>query len=153
MNQQTKYWSLTWNKTKDRKKLPHEQKLINFFNKYCLVAIFQYELGTIKGNKHVQGVFTLEGPRQSKQTVLNLFSVYFGDNYGVSLSPVGNKEGIIRYVTKEEGRLKGPYKAGKNCIFDIEMSKIPLKHWQKNLFDYLTSDELPKLRDRKVIWV
>ena len=31
MNQQTKYWSLTWNKTKDRKKLPHDQKLINFY--------------------------------------------------------------------------------------------------------------------------
>lgn len=152
MNQQKRNWSLTWNKTKDRKQLPHEQKLINFFNKYCLDADFQYETGTIKGKVHIQGIFTLEGPRQSKQTVLNLFSSYFGDYHGVSLSPTGNMEGALRYVTKEEGRVKGPFKAGKNHLFDIKISQTPLRDWQKDLYEYIIAEK-PKLMNRKVIWV
>jgi len=153
VNHQTKYWSLTWNKTKDRKRLPHEQKLINFFNKYCTEALFQYEIGTIKGKEHIQGVFTLLGERQSKTATLKMFEMYFGDYYGLTLNPVGDRLATDKYVTKEEGRVKGPFKAGRNHMFDEEMSKKPLRHWQKNLFELLTSDELPNLKDRKVIWV
>jgi hypothetical protein len=153
VNHQTKYWSLTWNKTKDRKRLPHEQKLINFFNKYCTEALFQYEIGTIKGKEHIQGVFTLLGERQSKTATLKMFQMYFGDDYGLTLNPVGDRLATNQYVTKEEGRVKGPFKAGRDYMFDEEMSKKPLRHWQKNLFELLTSDELPKLKDRKVIWI
>jgi len=115
--------------------------------------LFQYEIGTIKGKEHVQGVFTLLGTRQSKTATLKMFEMYFGNDYGLTLNPVGDRLATNNYVTKEEGRVKGPFKAGRDYMFDEEMSKKPLRHWQKNLFELLTGDELPNLKDRKVIWV
>jgi len=153
MNANTKYWSLTWETNIEQKKIPDEIELILFLNQICTEACFQYEEGTLKKKLHIQGVISLEGPRLSKISTLNLFKKNFKNTSGLTLTPVYDRVAINAYVTKTEGRVKGPFYAGKNEVFDTNMEKKPLKHWQKNLFELLTSEELPKLKDRKVIWV
>lgn len=153
MSTNTKYWSLTWETNIKQKKIPDEDKLITFLNQICTEACFQYEEGTLKRQLHIQGVISLEGPRQSKIATLNLFREHFKNIAGLTLTPVYDKVAISAYVTKPEGRIKGPFYAGKNERFDMTISKLPLRHWQQNLFELLISDELPNLKDRKVIWV
>lgn len=153
MNNYTKYWSLTWETNIAQKKIPEEDILINFFNEFCTEATFQYEIGALKQKEHIQGVFTIEGARQSKIATLKLFTENFKNISGLTLTPVYDRVAINAYVTKDEGRVKGPFYAGKNHKFDTNMAKTPLRHWQKTLFELLTSEELPQLKDRKVIWV
>jgi len=153
MHRNTKYWSMTWDTNVKQKSIPKTEKLKRFFDQTCTEATWQYEIGSIKQKEHVQGVFTLEGPRQSNVATLKVFSDYFGNISGLTLKPVYDRVAINAYVSKEEGRVSGPYYAGKNVSFDINMAETPLRTWQKKLFDLLTSDKLPMLKNRKVIWV
>jgi hypothetical protein len=68
----TKFWSLTWDTNIKQKKLPNEEALLSFFDRVADECVFQYEKGAQKKKEHVQGVFTLSGPRQSKTNVLRL---------------------------------------------------------------------------------
>jgi hypothetical protein len=153
MNRNTKKWSMTWETNVKQKSIPDEYKLKEFFDSHRMEAEWQYERGSEKKKLHIQGYFILDTERQSQIATLNLFRAYFKNTSGLTLKPVYDMVAIQKYVTKEEGREKGPFKAGVNYMFDEEMSKKPLRHWQKNLFELLTSDELPNLKDRKVIWV
>jgi hypothetical protein len=153
MNTNAKEWSLTWEPNIAQKKIPDEDVLMDFLDRISIDHTFQYEIGSKKGKEHIQGTFTLIGPRQSKKSTLDLFRERFKNVSGLTLSPVHDRFAINAYVTKDEGRTRGPFYGGKNNCFDTNMAKTPLRHWQKKLFEFLTSDELPKLKDRKVIWV
>jgi hypothetical protein len=154
MNTNTKNWSFTWGTTINKKKLTNEVKLVNFFNVNAEVATFQYELGEIRKKEHIQGMFTIAGPRQSKSNVLKMFEVYFQTKEGLTISPVYDRVALNAYVTKEAGRTKGPFYAGKNEMYDKTICGTDnLRSWQKGLFEILTGPEKEKLKDRKVIWV
>jgi len=153
MNTNTKYLSLTWDTNKLQKKIPQAFELSAFLDGIASEAVFQYEKGEIKGKTHIQGTFTLEGPRMSKKETLNAFRKRFVNVSGLTLSPVYDKLAISAYVTKPEGRIAGPFYAGKNEVNNMEMRNSDLREWQRNLFEILTSDELPALKDRKVIWI
>lgn len=51
----TKYWSLTWETNIFQKTIPDEHELLCFLRKHCSDAIFQYEKGTLKEKLHIQG--------------------------------------------------------------------------------------------------
>lgn len=153
MHTNTKYWSVTWDTNISQKKIPEEFALKEFLNQICSEACFQYEIGSEKGKLHIQGAFTLEGPRMSKTATLNLFKSRFKNIIGLTLKPVYSRLAIQAYVTKPEGRVKGPFYAGKNELHDLGFSKMQLRKWQQQLYDLLISEELPRLKDRKVIWV
>lgn len=153
MGSETKYWSLTWDTNIKQKKLPNEDALLSFFDEVADECIFQFERGKKKGKLHIQGVFTLLGPRQTKKRVLDLFQKEFKNIAGLTISAVYDKLAIKAYVTKEEGRVKGPYYGGKSMFYNKEMAKAKLRNWQQELFDILTGEEQEMLRDRKVIWV
>jgi hypothetical protein len=52
-------------------------------------------------------------------------------------------------VTKEAGRTKGPFYAGKmKCMIKLSTSTDNLRSWQKGLFEILTGPEKGKLKDR-----
>lgn len=153
MNTQTKYWSLTWDTNIKQKKLPNEEALLSFFDRVAEECVFQYEKGTVKQKEHVQGTFTLCGQRQSKTIVLRLFASTFKNIHGLTLSPVYDKFAIKSYVTKEQGRTKGPFYGGKKEMYDKQMATTKLKKWQRQLFEVLTGEGHEELKDRKVIWV
>ena len=54
-NNNTKYWSLTWETNILQKTIPDEHELLCFLRKHCSDAIFQYEKGTLKEKLHIQG--------------------------------------------------------------------------------------------------
>jgi hypothetical protein len=56
-------------------------------------------------------------------------------------------------VTKEEGRVKGPFYGGKKEMYDKHFATSKLGKWQQQLFEILTGDQKEILKDRKVIWV
>jgi hypothetical protein len=153
MNKETKYWSLTWDTNIKQRKLPNEEVLLSFFDKVADECVFQFEKGKTKGKLHIQGVFTLLGPRQSKKNTLELFQKKFKNIAGLTISPVYDKIAIKAYVTKEQGRVKGPFYGGKMEMYDQEMAKMKLRQWQKELFEILTGEDQKMLRDRKVIWI
>lgn len=153
MNTNTKYWSLTWQPNKLQKKIPGELDLIELFNRISEEAKFQYERGSEKGKIHIQGVFTLAGPRQSRTKTLELFKQRFKNISGLTLTPVYDKVAINAYCEKQEGRVKGPFYAGKKEFYNMDVANSKLRNWQQQLFDLLRSEELSKLKDRKVIWI
>lgn len=153
MNTNTKYWFFTWDTNIKQKKLPDEEALLSFFDRIADECVFQYEKGAKMQKEHVQGTFTLCGPRQSKIRVLNAFKDTFKNISGLTLSPVYDKVATKSYVTKDEGRTRGPFYGGKKTMYDKEFAKSGLRKWQKLLFGILTSDRQRILRDRKVIWV
>ena len=153
MNTNTKYWSMTWESNISQKKIPEELALKEFLDGICSEACFQYEIGSEKGKLHIQGTFTLEGTRMSKSGVLSLFRNRFKNVGGLTITPVYDKLAIQAYVTKLEGRVKGPFYAGKNEMHNIEFSEMKLRKWQQQLYDLLISEELQNLKDRKVIWI
>lgn len=153
-NNNTKYWSFTWQTNIHQKNIPDEEVLLCFLKKHCSDAIFQYEKGTLREKLHIQGKITYAGPRTSKVALLNLFRTNFKNVEGLTISPVRSKEGLEDYVMKSEGRVKGPFFLGNSIIkqqFSMKQSK--LRTWQQDLYKMLLSDKLPEYKDRKVIWV
>ena len=144
---------MTWEPNISQKKIPEELALKEFLDGICYEACFQYEIGSEKGKLHIQGTFILESARMSKSGVLSLFRSRFKNVGGLTITPVYDKLAIQAYVTKVEGRVKGPFYAGKNNINDLEFSKMKLRKWQQQLYDLLLSEELQNLKDRKVIWI
>jgi peptidyl-tRNA hydrolase len=72
---------------------------------------------------------------------------------GLTLSPVYDSVAIKSYVTKDEGRVKGPFYGGKKEMHDIQMAESKLRKWQEQLFNIITGEQQEMLKDRKVIWV
>lgn len=153
MNTQTKYWSITWDTNSRQKKIPNEDTLLNFLNRISDDCVFQYEIGARRKKEHIQGVFTLSGRRQSKISVLRMFERSFKNVYGLTLTAVYDKIAIRSYVTKEEGRTRGPFYGGKKDMFDSNFAKAKLRSWQYELFKIMTGENKEILKDRKVILV
>jgi peptidyl-tRNA hydrolase len=153
MHRNTKYWSLTWQTNLRQKKIPDEHKLTEFMNYVCTTACFQYEQSPVSNKIHIQGAFTLDGTRRSKTAVLELFKESFKNVKGLTISPVYDKFAVQAYVTKSEGRVKGPFYVGNKELFEMNSSKSKLRDWQLDLYNILTSEKLEELKDRKVIWV
>lgn len=144
---------MTWEPNVAQKIIPDEHEMMLFLKEHCSDATFQYEKGLLKGKIHIQGVITYSGPRISKVGLLNVFRTHFGNIGGLTISQVYDKVAIAAYVTKEEGRVKGPFFLDNTDQIGFSMRNQTLKPWQQELFNILTSDELASLKDRKVIWV
>jgi len=137
-----------------QKKLPNENKLKSFLNRNTDYCIFQLECGKIKNKHHFQGAFVLSGNRLSKKQLLNSFEESFGNVNGLTLSKVHNKEAVMKYVSKKDTRVKGPFYVGKKEKFDEKYASMILRPWQKKLYNFiLTNKENPIIRERKIIWV
>jgi len=153
MHTNTKYWSFTWDTNVSQKKLPSELLLINYLNQVAECGVFQLEKGDAKSKEHYQGTFTLIGPRQSKTSLLGSFKQRFKNVGGLTISPVYDKVAINAYVTKEQGRVRGPFYVGVNEMYNSNMAQIKLRTWQKELFEILCGPMQESLKDRKVIWI
>ena len=154
MNTNTRYWSMTWDTNIKEKKLPTEHKLISALNGIASEAIFQREKGSEKQKEHYQGVFTLIGERQSKKRVLELFDQYVKKKcHGLTLTPVYDAAAIRDYVTKDEGRVSGPYYVGKNEVYNPKFAEKKLRNWQDPFFNLITGIMMSFLKDRKVILI
>jgi len=153
MNTNSKYWFFTWGTTVNRKKLPKPLTLSDFFDYNMSYATFQLERGAKAGKLHFQGVFTLEGPRSSKKSVLRLFEERFKNVSGLTLSRPHCMSDAVNYVTKTETRVEGPFYAGKRNMFNAKFAEsTKLRLWQQDLMDLMVNNEAI-LRDRKVIYV
>ena len=144
----------TWETNVSQKYLPNKNKLNLFLNKTCGFAAFQLECGEKAKKMHYQGGFTLTGVRQSKIGLLKIFQEDFKNTSGLTLQKVHDKEAVIKYVTKEETRIEGPFYCGKKEKFDLKMSTMSLRNWQLEFFNYLKSKLNNKeFRGRKIIWL
>lgn len=153
INSNTKYWSFTWDTNLNQKKLPEIERLEQILESISDYYVFQLEEGSTRKKKHYQGCFTLTGPRQSKIKTLDLFKLRVRNISGLTISPIYDKVAINAYVTKNEGRISGPYYGGKKDLFSKEESNLKLRPWQQQLFDLLTGSEKEFYKDRKVIWI
>ena len=135
----------------NQKKLPETKKLITFLNYEASEAIFQLEKGKKEGKLHYQGVFTLQGKRDSKKGVLNRFGERFKNVSGLTLSPTYNKLASSSYVTKEETRVEGPFYCGKSERYDPKYGEKKLSDWQHLLYQSFFTDEAEACRGRNVI--
>lgn len=149
MNNNTKNWAFTWGTTVAQKKLPNEIKLKGFLNKNTDYCTFQLECGKIKNKNHFQGAFILSGQRVSKKQLLNLFEENFGNVSGLTLSKVHDKKAAMKYASKLDTRIKGPFHVGRKEKFDEKYAAMTLRPWQQDLFDLMKNHE-EFLRDRKV---
>jgi hypothetical protein len=116
-------------------------------------STFQFEKGAKKGKIHIQGIFTLDQKRTSKTSVLILFAGTFENVKGLTLSPTHSSVASRNYVTKEEGRVSGPYLCGTSDKYDTEFAQMKLSNWQQTLYKALCSPEALPLRKRNVITV
>lgn len=149
----TKYWSFTWDTNVKQKKLPEIEKVEQLLESIADYYIFQLEEGAIKKKKHYQGCFTLTGPRQSKTKTLELFKLRVKNVSGLSISAIYDKVAIKAYVTKDEGRISGPYYGGKKDMYSKKESNLILRPWQQELYDILSGPDKEFYKDRKVIWI
>jgi len=86
------------------------------------------------------------------------YSIYlresFGNINGLTLSRVHNKEAVMKYVSKKDTRVKGPFYVGRKEKFDERYATMILRPWQKELYDFiLINKNNPIIRERKIIWV
>ena len=82
-----------------------------------------------------------------------MFERSFKNVLGLILKTVYDKVAIRSYVTKEEGRTRGPFYGGKKDMFDSNFTKAKLWSWQYELFKIMTGENKEILKDRKVILV
>lgn len=154
MNNNTKHWTFTWGTTVNQKKLPNETKLKNFLNKITENGVFQLENGTIRNKEHYQGAFTLIGIRVSKKQLLELFKNKFNNVNGFTLSKIYDKKAAVKYASKSEVRIKGPFYVGQKEKYSESFAAMNLMPWQKELFEFtVVNKNNPIIRGRKIIWI
>jgi hypothetical protein len=158
MNNQTRHWSFTWNTNVESHKLPNKDKLKVFMDTNAENAVFQLEKGLIKDKEHYQGCFTLIGPRKSKSYVLKTFEKRFSNISGLSIQIISNLEATLKYTTKSETRVAGPWYCGSLEIHDETYENMDLRPWQHDLYQLMVDIKTEKqpdyklFRDRYIIW-
>lgn len=154
MHKNTKYWAFTWGTTVTQKKLPNEVKLKKFLNNITEICVFQLKCGSVKNKEHYQGAFTLVGPRVSKKQLLEWFQEIFNNVSGLTLSKTYDSKAAMKYASKIETRIKGPFYVGQKENYREEYAGMELRQWQKELFEFIvTNKNNPIIRERKIIWV
>lgn len=154
MHKNTKYWSFTWGTTVTQKRLPDEIKLKKFLNTITENCVFQLESGTVKNKEHYQGAFTLVGPRVSKKKLLEGFQENFNNVSGLTLTKTYDSKAAMKYGSKAETRLKGPFYVGQEENYSEEYASMSLRQWQRELFEFIVKNkDNPIVRERKIIWV
>lgn len=154
MIKNTRYWQFTWDTNISQKKLPNINKLKNYLNLVTNYCTFQLECGTVKNKQHYQGAFEISGPRISKKQLLLKFEEEFTNVAGLTLTKARSMDDLVKYSSKDDTRVQGPFFIGKKEKFDEEYSHSELNLWQKDLYDFLINNKYDrKLRDRKIVWV
>lgn len=154
MIKNTRYWQFTWDTNISQKKLPNINKLKRYLNSFTNYCTFQLECGSVKNKQHYQGAFEIIGPRVSKKQLLLKFQEEFENVAGLTLTKARSMDDLIKYSSKEDTRIEGPFFVGKKEKFDEKYSHSKLNLWQEDLFNFLVENKLDKkLRDRKIIWV
>ena len=154
MHKNTKYWCFTWGTTVSQKKLPGEVKLKKFLNNITEICVFQLERGNIKNNLHYQGAFNLLGSRVSKKQLLERFQEVFKNVSGLTLSKTYDSKAAMKYASKIESRVKGPFYVGQKENYSEEYAVMDLREWQRELFKFIVKNKNnPIIRERKIIWV
>lgn len=82
-----------------------------------------------------------------------MFERSFKNVHGLTLTPVYDKVAIRAYVTKNEGRTRGPFYGGKKDMFYKNFASAKLRSWQYKLFKLITGEEQEILKDRKVVLI
>lgn len=158
MNTNTKNWSFTWDTNIKQKKLPTVEALKGFLDYSAENAVFQLEKGLNAGKKHYQGCFTLIGTRKSKSAVKEDFKQRFKTIDGLTLKNTYKKDFTLRYTTKSETRIAGPWYCGSLEIHDENYENMDLRPWQHDLYQLMVDIKTEKqpdyklFRDRYIIW-
>ena len=135
-----------------QKKLPNEVKLKKFLDNITEICVFQLECGSRKNKEHYQGAFTLVGPRVSKKQLLERFQEVFNNVSGLTLSKTYDSKAAMRYASKIDSRIKGPFYVGQEENYSEEYASMNLRQWQKELFKFIvTNKKNPVIRERKII--
>lgn len=94
------------------------------------------------------------GPRISKKQLLERFQEVFNNVSGLTLSKTYDSKAAIKYASKIDSRVKGPFYVGQKENYSEEYSSMNLRQWQKELFEFIVINKNnPIIRERKIIWV
>lgn len=94
------------------------------------------------------------GNRVSKKQLLELFKNKFNNVNGLTLSKIYDKKAAMKYASKSEGRIRGPFYVGQKEKYSESFAAMNLMSWQKELFEFiLVNKDNPIIRERKIIWV
>lgn len=137
VNNNTKYWSFTWETNVTQKKLPDETQLMNFLNSISDFAQFQLEEGVKSGKLHYQGCLELSGSRQPKKELLDAFQRRFKNVGGLSLQKVFSKQAILSYTSKPETRVGETIYCGKKEMYNSEYKGLLTRPWQKHMYQHM----------------
>jgi|GEM_PF-2787364 DNA repair protein RadC len=98
--------------------------------------------------------FTLVGPRVSKKQLLEQFQEIFNNVSGLTLSKTYDSKAAMKYASKIDTRVRGPFYVGQKENYSEEYASMDLRQWQKELFEFIvTNKNNPIIRERKIIWV
>ena len=94
------------------------------------------------------------GPRVSKKQLLERFQEIFTNVSGLTLSKTYDSKAAMKYASKIETRIKGPFYVGQKENYSEEYAGMELRQWQKELFEFIVRNKNnPIIRERKIIWV
>jgi len=131
----TKYWIFTIGTTINKKSLPSHTEVIDFLESIASEYSFQKEEGTERKKAHYQGWLTLRGPRTSQTRLLEEFTPLVKLKECITLEKCASSSDAIRYTTKEEGRLDGPWIKGAKVNMTLKMNKVELSGWQNIVYN------------------
>lgn len=112
-------------------------ELKQLLKQYCKLWTFQLEEGELKHHEHYQGRFSLK-VKARKSTVIKHFTGFCPNCKNMHITPTSNQNmGNDFYVTKEEGRIAGPWSnADIEKYVPRQIREIKeLYPWQQHIVD------------------
>ena len=101
-----------------------------------------------------QGTLPRCFPRVSKKQLLERFQEIFNNVSGLTLIKTYDSKAAMKYASKIESRVKGPFYVGQKENYSEEYAEMTLRQWQRELFKFIvTNKNNPVIRERKIIWV
>ena len=101
--------------------------LKNYLNNITEICVFQLECGSVKNKEHYQGAFTLVGPRVSKKQLLERFQETFNNVSGLTLSKTYDSKAAMKYASKIDTRIKGPFYLGQKENYSEKYANMSLR--------------------------
>lgn len=142
-------WTLNEDATEEEKKNFYN---LNYINDHLNELdpkhyIYQLELGDKTNKYHYQGFLKLK--RKTRvQTLTKLLNVPFK---GIWITPAYDEKAVIKYCSKEETRIAGPFDNTNNYQGeDLHDLITGMYQWQRSIEHYVTTcDPCP----RKIFWI
>lgn len=133
-----RHFCFTFNNPKEHNCPDYDTMAQIFLSEGAKLFVYQLEEGDEYGTTHLQGVVSFENPKE--------FSVLKGINNAIHWEQCKNLQASIKYCSKTETRIDGPWYYGLELPKTFKIEK--LKPWQQNVIDIIKNCK----SDRFIYW-